>query len=79
MRANESRPAKAQAASASGAPSVVRYVRADVFTAERIVQMWPRGVDLTIDNFRPEFELAQINPQSYGPLLAALCRRGERA
>jgi len=77
VRANESRPAKAQAASASGAPSVVRYIPSDVFTVERIVQMWPRGADLTIDDFRPAFEIAQISPQSYGPLLGALCRRGE--
>lgn len=53
------------------------FVPTDVFTVELIVAMFPRGVDLTIDNFRPTFEIAQINPKSYGPLLAAVCRRGE--
>lgn len=76
MTADESRPAKAQLASAWDDQIVPWYVAADVFTAERIVQMSPVGVDLSIDDFRPDFELAQISPSAYGPLLAALCRRG---
>lgn len=52
------------------------YLPADVLVAERIVRQFPSGVDLTMDNWRAEFQMAQIAPNAYGPLCGALVRTG---
>jgi hypothetical protein len=49
----------------------------DYFVFSMVLGTLPVGVDLTIDDFRPELELAQVRPTRFGPLFAQAVRAGD--